>query len=66
MKIELDLTKKQWAELINAVHTKAEQIRNGDYGELEEDLEDLANWENELNEIYYTLTDFLDKHNIAY
>ena len=64
MKIEIDLTERQWAELVSAVVAKRDRVADGVY-DLDEvhDLDD--NWVVELDTIYRVVTAALDDKGVT-
>ena len=53
-KIAIGLTARQWEEVYYALETKAERIRNGDYGKVKDD----PKWADEL----YAIGEEIQKH----
>lgn len=65
--ITISLTEEEWAEVMNALRSKADLIENGDYGEEDEELEFYPDrWEQTLRDIYAKLEPILTQHEITY
>jgi hypothetical protein len=63
--IELTLTRDEWCEVVNAVDTKSNRIRRGDYGE-EENAGDDARWIATLESAKKTRAEALDEKGVVW